>query len=83
MSRVMMSPESNETMRDFFVSESADMEEYQALGNPGGYQDHMAMMEAQYENDRSKLLESATLGAYNPVMGLVFPLHKNLLQRIR
>ena len=79
MSRVMMSPESNETMRDFFVSESADMEEYQALGNPGGYQDHMAMMEAQYENDRSKLLESATLGAYNPVMGLVFPLHKNLL----
>ena len=79
MSRVMMSPESNETMRDFFVSESADMEEYQALGNPGGYQDHMAMMKAQYENDRSKLLESATLGAYNPVMGLVFPLHKNLL----
>lgn len=79
MNKVMMYPESNNTLKDFFLSESADIEEYQALGNPEGYKDHMAMMEAVYENDRSKLLESATLGGYNPVMGLVFPLHKNLL----
>ena len=36
-------------------------------------------MEALFENDRDKLLEYAAIGSYNPVMGLVFPLHKNLL----
>lgn len=79
MGRVMIDPETNNTLKEFFMAESADINQYHAMGNPEGYKDHMAMMEAQYDNDRKKLLESVSLGSYNPVMGLVFPLHKNLL----
>lgn len=79
MRRIMMDPASVETVKNFFTENSADAEEYTALGNPDGYADHMAMMEAQFDNDRNAFLESSALSAYNPVMGLVFPLHKNLL----
>lgn len=79
MRRIMMDPASVETVKNFFTENSADAEEFTALGNPDGYADHMAMMEAQFDNDRNAFLESSALSAYNPVMGLVFPLHKNLL----
>ena len=79
MRRIMMDPTCVETVKNFFTENSADAEEYTALGNPDGYADHMAMMEAQFDNDRNAFLESSALSAYNPVMGLVFPLHKNLL----
>lgn len=73
----LMNPEAKETLKDFFVENSVDANEF--ADNPEGYADHKEMMGALFENDRDKLLEYAAIGSYNPVMGLVFPLHKNLL----
>ena len=73
----LMNPEAREAIKDFFVENSVDVNEF--ADNPEGYADHKEMMEALFENDRDKLLEYAAIGSYNPVMGLVFPLHKNLL----
>lgn len=73
----MMNPEAREAVKDFFVENSVDVNEF--ADNPEGYADHKEMMGALFENDRDKLLEYAAIGSYNPVMGLVFPLHKNLL----
>lgn len=73
----LMNPEAREAVKDFFVENSVDVNEF--ADNPEGYADHKEMMEALFENDRDKLLEYAAIGSYNPVMGLVFPLHKNLL----
>lgn len=73
----LMNPEAKETIKDFFIENSADVNEF--ADNPEAYADHKEMMGALFENDRDKLLEYAAIGSYNPVMGLVFPLHKNLL----
>lgn len=75
--KVLMDPEATNALKTFFVEESADPDQF--IDNPEGYHDHMAMMEAQFDNDRDAILEHAALASYNPVMGLVFPLHKNLL----
>lgn len=77
--RVLMDSESNNTLKNFFMENSVDPEEFHRLGDPDGYADQMAMMEALYDNDRQKILEYASMAGYNPVQGLVFPLHKNLL----
>lgn len=75
--RALMDPECNETVKNFFMEGSADPASF--IDSPQGYQDHMDMMDAMYENDREAMLEFSAISAYNPVMGLVFPLHKNLL----
>lgn len=66
---------SNDTLRNFFVENSAD----RAGMTAEEYEDHMEMMNEQFENDRNALLEYAPVGSFNPVIGMTFPLHKNLL----
>ncbi|MFZ2966440.1 MAG: hypothetical protein WA079_05820, partial [Leuconostoc falkenbergense] len=75
--RVLMDQESKEALKNFFMEGSADIEEFD--GDMARYQDHMNMMGAIFENDREAVLEQSALNGYNPVMGLTFPLHKNLL----
>ena len=42
--------------------------------------DQIAMMEALYDNDREVILnEYSAMNSYNPVLGMSFPLHKNIL----
>jgi len=42
--------------------------------------EHVDNMEALFENDVNQILqESTTLGAYNPVIGMALPMHKNIL----
>lgn len=74
-SRTMMMEETNQTMRDFFVENSADKNSMSAEE----YEDHIQMMNEQYLNDREAVLEYANVGMYNPVIGMSFPLHKNIL----
>jgi len=74
-SKAVMVGASYDTLKNFFVEGSAD---------PAGmtaeeYQDHIEMMNEQFENDREAMLEHANVGSFNPVMGLAFPLHKNIL----
>lgn len=67
---------SNLSLQDFFVNESADP----ASMTMEQYEDHMAMMEAYYKNDRKQIINEYTnMATVNPVMGTTLPLHKNLL----
>lgn len=44
--------------------------------------DQTAMMEQQFDNDISAMFESANQADYNPVIGMVFPMHKNILMNM-
>lgn len=67
----------NDALKEFFVNESFDPTE---VGNdPEKIQEQVDTMDALYANDRDGILEHTAVGAYNPVIGLTFPLHKNIL----
>jgi hypothetical protein len=74
-SKALLLQGSNETMRNFFVENSADPKGMTAAE----YEDHIAMMNEQYLNDRDAILEYAPIGGFNPVIGMTFPIHKNIL----
>lgn len=44
--------------------------------------DQTAMMEQQFNNDVAAMYESANQADYNPVIGMVFPMHKNILMNM-
>ena len=74
-SKVFRTPLTDETVKNFFMENSAD---------PRGmtteeYEDHMLMMEQMYENDKIAVLEHCGMGQYNPVIGMTFPIHKNIM----
>ncbi len=73
--KAMMLESSNRTMQDFFVENSADTSNM----TTEEYDDHIEMMTEQYLNDRDAVLEYANIGSYNPVIGMTFPMHKNIL----
>ena len=64
-----------DTLRHFFVNESADPDSM----TPAEYEAHLEDMNEIFTNDVEGINEYANLGTYNPVIGLSFPLHKNLL----
>lgn len=73
--KVFRTPLTDETVKNFFMENSAD---------PRGmtteeYEDHMLMMEQMYENDKIAVLEHCGMGQYNPVIGMTFPIHKNIM----
>lgn len=74
--RVMQYDLSNETMQNFFMENS--MYEYDGI-TPEEIDEHMEEMHEQYLNDRDAVLEYAPLNAFNPVIGMTFPIHKNIL----
>ena len=74
-SKALLLQGSNETMRNFFVENSADPKGMTAAE----YEDHITMMNEQYLNDRDAVLEYAPIGGFNPVIGMTFPIHKNIL----
>lgn len=72
----LMNESVNASLKNFFVENSFYQDENMS---PAEVQDNISMMEAQYDNDRDAVLEYATMGGYNPVIGLTFPMHKLLL----
>ena len=66
---------SNNSLLNFFMENSCDREGMTA----NEYEDHMKMMREQFYNDRDAILEYAPVNSFNPVMGMTFPIHKNLL----
>ena len=74
-SKALMLESSNEAIRRFFVENSADRNSMTA----DEYEDHIEMMNEQYLNNREAINEYASIGQYNPVIGMSFPLHKNIL----
>lgn len=75
-SKTMMVRSSDEAMRNFFVENSADRNSFASADD---YEDHIEMMNEQYLNDKQAVLEYASIGQYNPVIGMSFALHKNIL----
>ena len=71
----MMNESVDTAMKDFFVENSAYTDDM----TPEELDDHINMMNEQYENDKQSVLEYANIGGYNPVIGLSFPMHKLLL----
>lgn len=72
--KVAMNGSSSDALKSFFMENScADELEPEEL------ELHHEMMEMQFNNDRQAVLEAAPLSAYNPVIGISFPMHKNIL----
>ena len=70
-------PAVRRAMKDFFIENALDAKEFE--NDPQGYEDQVAMLETLFENDVEAMNESSFVGEYNPVMGMTFPIHKNIL----
>lgn len=81
-SKAMMVASANDTLKDFFVEGMADWYNEAVQHGIMTNDDLCEVLEdaqEQYLNDREAVLESATLGSYNPVIGLTFPIHKTIM----
>lgn len=73
--KVFRDETSRNTLKNFFMENSADQNAMTAEE----YEDHMAMMEQYFENDLKAVQESVGMAQYNPVIGMTFPIHKNIM----
>lgn len=76
----MLNSQSYDSMKRFFVEQSYDPAEY--TDDPATLEEHIADMEAQFENDKEGLLENTSINSVNPVIGMTFPLHKWILMNM-
>ena len=76
-------PAERETLKQFFCENFMDQDTRDPVVNDPGYlEDQQAMMEQQFENDANAILEHANMADYNPVIGMTFPVHKNILMNM-
>lgn len=69
-------------LKDFYVEGCFDPTENEALDPSNAAamnEDAIAMAEEMFENDVQAIKENTNLAAFNPVIGMTFPLHKNIL----
>lgn len=76
----MLNSQSYDSMKRFFVEQSYDPAEYS--DDSAALEEHIADMEAQFENDKEGLLENTSINSVNPVIGMTFPLHKWILMNM-
>ena len=76
----MLNSQSYDSMKRFFVEQSYVPAEY--TDDPAALEEHIADMEAQFENDKEGLLENTSINSVNPVIGMTFPLHKWILMNM-
>lgn len=79
-SKIMRRKSSREAMRKFFVENSYDANP-QAM-SPDELDDHIRDMNEQFANDVEAMNEHAVMADYNPVIGMSFPIHKNILMNM-
>ena len=75
---MIMNESANATMKNFFVENSCfteNMSERQI-------EEHYNDMENLYENDCEGIMEFVGTSEMNPVVGMTFPLHKNILMNM-
>ena len=81
--KVLRRPATKEALKEFFCSNFIDENKNDPFMNDPGYlEDQYAMMEQQFENDVEAVFEHADMGDYNPVIGMTFPVHKNILMNM-
>lgn len=71
---------SKEALKSAFIEQSADPRSFG--DNPALYQEHLDDMGEYFENDCEALLEYAPMVSFNPVIGMTFPIHKNILMNM-
>ena len=76
--KFFMSDTLNSEMRSFFVENAFDKQDPK-FSSIDAVNEEYGMLNALYQNDVKGICEAAPLGAYNPVVGITFPMHKNLL----
>lgn len=80
---ILRRPAERETLKQFFCENFMDQDTRDPFVNDPGYlEDQQAMMEQQFENDANAIMEHANMADYNPVIGMTFPVHKNILMNM-
>ena len=77
-SKFFMVPALKNQMKNLFVNESWDMKDPD-MQDVTSLKEHQDSYSALFDHDLQGLMEAAPLGSFNPVVGLTFPMHKNLL----
>lgn len=67
-----------DSLRDFFINESCDVND-PMYDTPEALQEHMDDMNELFLNNVEALREYAAMNTFNPVVGMTFPIHKNIL----
>ena len=75
---MIMNESANASMRNFFIENS-----YDANGmTEREIEEHVNDMENLYENDCEGIMEHVGTAEMNPVVGMTFPMHKNILMNM-
>ena len=81
--KVLRRPDGREALKEFFCKDFMDANPSDPFMNMPGYaEEQYAMMEQQFENDADAIFEHADMADYNPVIGMTFPVHKNILMNM-
>ncbi len=78
-SKFMMHDSSKEELKRAFIENSFDVNDPAFANNAEAQQNREDEMSALFENVCDAVNESAPLGTFNPVIGISFPMYKNLL----
>ena len=80
--KILRRPNTREALKEFFCENFMDENPADPFNaDPGYIEDQHAMMEQQFENDAQAVFEHAVMADYNPVIGITFPVHKNILMK--
>lgn len=80
--KALQLPSTRNALKNFYVENCCDYNEFQQVcpANAAAMQeDAEAMAEAMFDNDVDAINEHTVLGTMNPVIGMTFPLHKNIM----
>ena len=81
--KVLRNLATKQALKEFFTQNFLDECSTDPFMNDPAYvQDQQLMMEQQFENDVEAVYEHADMADYNPVIGLAFPIHKNILMNM-
>lgn len=85
--KVMRRPNLKNQWKKFFTENYFDTDNQQfekdpLMSDPFIIADQKQMLEQQFENDVQAMFENSALGDYNPVIGMVFPMHKNIMMNM-
>ena len=81
--KVLRNDYTREALKEFFTQNFLDECSTDPFMNDPAYvQDQQLMMEQQFDNDVEAVYEHADMADYNPVIGLAFPIHKNILMNM-
>lgn len=81
--KVLRRNETKEALKEFFCENFLDENSNDPfMADPAYVEDQYAMMEQQFDNDVEAVFEHADMADYNPVIGMTFPIHKNILMNM-